>query len=180
MMSPATIADIQREAARQARREGKRPTVFYNLEDVEEGVTDIPFLGTYTPAGWRLLRWDEVPAEDPNGHGHYGGETVVLFADSSGWGSPSEPALTLPQLVEHVDRISRSAKGLTVGWAIYEAGQMQVNIRAYVKEARTRVEEEPAYASALPHMNGACGIDEAHSDEDHDFIDIEWHESREG
>lgn len=137
MMSPGTIADLQREAARESRRGRKAPVVFYNDEDVEEGIGSIPFLGTYMPQGWRALHWADVPEEDPDGHGHYGSTgQVLLFADASGWGDEQEPALSLRQLVAEVSRISHEAyarKRLTVGWAIWEAGQFQVHVKAYVR-----------------------------------------------
>jgi len=138
MMSTATIADLQRQAAREARRERREPVIFYNDEDVSESVTTMPFLGDYVPQGWRSALWTDLPGEDPHGHGHYGAGQVLLFADATGWGDEDEPALSLRQLVTTVNRMNHEAYAngrLTLGWAIWEAGEFQVHIKAYVKVA---------------------------------------------
>ncbi len=59
-----------------------------------------------------------------------------LFIDSSGWGSPSEPALTGPQLENELRRIIAEHGPVTV--KITSAGQFQVNMGVFKKTSKSR------------------------------------------
>ena len=130
MFSPSTIADLQLEAAAQAARQHKQPLVVWAAEEI----TEAPNLGTYTPAGWRPLLWADID-QDGHGHGEYGDERVLLFVDLSGWDDEDEPALSQRQLVAKVEAIQTvgAAKRLTIGWGIYEVGQFQGHLAAYLR-----------------------------------------------
>jgi hypothetical protein len=130
MFSPSTIADLQLEAAAQAAHQHKQPLVVWAAEEI----TEAPNLGTYTPAGWRPLLWADID-QDGQGHGEHGDERVLLFVDLSGWGDEDEPALSQRQLVAKVEAIQTvgAAKRLTIGWGIYEVGQFQGHLAAYLR-----------------------------------------------
>jgi hypothetical protein len=114
MMSLEAIRELSREAAEQAAEEQQEP---YRVEqeDIDDARARLkagrtprfrfPFLGDYIPEGW--ARTDTAP----------------LFADSSGFGRESEPALTPRQLVEKL----RAG----YGYAIIAAGQFQAYVAEY-------------------------------------------------
>ena len=54
----------------------------------------------------------------------------MFMVDSSGFGSPGEPALTFDQLTAYIEREDRGR----FGWAIRESGQFQVVIGVYVED----------------------------------------------
>lgn len=62
-----------------------------------------------TPDGWEL--------------------TEELFVDSSGFGSPGEPALTIPAFTREVERLRKEDPG--VGFGITDVGQFQVYVGVY-------------------------------------------------
>ena len=105
MMSLSQIQYESRAAAAKAAREDKHPFIV-EAEDLKAiPPFPFPFIGDYVPDGWRKV-------ED-------------YFVDSSGFGRPGEPALTIEQFV----------KRLTVGhgYAITEAGQFQLYVGEYVQ-----------------------------------------------
>jgi hypothetical protein len=111
MMSLESIRYESRRAAAKAAKTKKTPFVV-EAEDLEQwkagnlsGGLPFPMIGTYEPKGWTKI-----------------GES---FVDASGFGSESEPALTINQFINQ----------LTAGhgYAIIEAGQFQVYIGEYVK-----------------------------------------------
>lgn len=112
MMSLQTIRDVQAEAAERAAREGMKPFVTWP-EDLgrirAKGTFPFPFLGDYVPQGWVL--------ED------------TYFVDGTGMGYESEPAMTIPNFLRVLEEFVGN------GWAIREAGQFQVVIGRYTKEA---------------------------------------------
>lgn len=108
-MSLAQIRSESDRAARRARGRGIKP---YRLTRavleavIEEGrAFPFPFIGSYVPRGFTVTR--------------------EFFCDSSGFGSPNEPALTKEQLIEK----------LTVGlyYAVTQVGQFQCYVAEYVK-----------------------------------------------
>ena len=103
-MSLEAIREESRRAEERAREENKLPYIAEH--DGDDGVRNAPFIGDYVPEGW-------TPTEK-------------YFVDSSGFGSPSEPALTFSQFLEHVKE--------GYGYAIVESGQFQVYIQEF-KEA---------------------------------------------
>lgn len=100
MMSLSAIRAISNERAYQAAEEGHKPLQVWDGDELRQ----IPFLGYEIPSAYKLVR--------------------VFFADSSGWGRPSEPALTFEQLQDEV------VPGRH--YALVETGQFQVHIGEYV------------------------------------------------
>jgi len=106
MMSLQTIRDLSAQAARRAAKEGRVPKTFWDHELTGEDITairGIPNLGDHRPSGWNLVDdW---------------------LVDKTGWGSESEPALTLEQFIANLDTKH--------GFAIIEEGQFQVVIGVF-------------------------------------------------
>ena len=117
MMSLTAIKEQNREAAAIAAAEGMTPFVYAEKSEVREIFPlPFPFLGDHRPEGWEL-------AEEH-------------FADSSGFGSRSEPALTAEQLLALIEEKIEDAHlgGYQVGWAIIEAGQFQLYVGEFHKD----------------------------------------------
>lgn len=112
MMSLTTIRQMAQDAAENACRARLKPYGPWD-EDIAAWRSSaasgtlprlpFPFLGDYVPENYELE--EEV------------------FVDSSGWGSPGEPAMTIPEFLDTL-RSDRS-------YAITEAGQFQVYIGVY-------------------------------------------------
>jgi hypothetical protein len=81
-----------------------------DIDDWKSGARRLRFpfpnIGDYRPDGWELVE--------------------TLFVDKSGFGSPSEPALTIEQLL---DRLVAGK-----GYAIIEEGQFQLYLGEFVRE----------------------------------------------
>lgn len=115
MMSLETIRDLSREAARKAARAGKVPFTV-EAEDIADlkskGASAagkmFPFLGSYVPKGWKRTERE-----------------ALFFVDSSGFGDPGEPAMTISQFYEALE----AGKG----YAVIEAGQFQVYVGEFEK-----------------------------------------------
>jgi len=133
MMSLSTIKDIQAHAAYEAAQEGMVPLVVEYPEDAR----GIPFLGEYVPAGWRIATWVEMTGIPRNVYQASDDDEVILFVDKSGFGSASEPALTLDELTSYM------ARNPGLGWAIYDEGQFQLNVRAYIEDPSAPGVEAP-------------------------------------
>ena len=111
MMDPVTIHNEALKAARRAARLKKIPLVIEAedlplLADGEPVRGGFPFVGDYVPKGWTRTE-------------------NVYFVDSSGWGSSSEPALTIQRFLEEKVIPGR-------GYAVVEAGQFQVYVAEYL------------------------------------------------
>lgn len=105
MMDLATIASESRKAAGRAARAKKQPFIV-EQDDLpwRHKSFPFPFIGNYTPRGWKKTE-------------------NLYFVDSSGFGEPGEPALTVSQFAAKL----RSG----FGYAIIEVGQFQVYIQEY-------------------------------------------------
>jgi len=131
MLGAAQIREMQRQAAVHAAREKQVPLTIYpeDMENIQDVVREIPFIGDYLPTGWERvsLRNEDgsrgVYMGDNEGYGAY-------FVDSSGFGSPYEPALTLEEFCARV-RPGRA-------YAIVEAGEFQVKIGVFRRVWRER------------------------------------------
>src|SRR5271169_2924214 len=106
MMSLETIHRMSDTMSRTAKRNGAVPKVFTEEDEIE----GIPALGKHVPRGWKLVN--------------------TYFVDSSGFGSPGEPAMTRDAFISLVE----GAPGY--GWAIVEAGQFQVYVGQYEKKTK--------------------------------------------
>jgi len=142
MISGSTIARMAREQEDLAQIVGKRP-VGYTWEDVQT-FPPFPFpnIGRHCPEGFERLTDDD-------------GNWITLFCDSSGMGSPSEPALTAEQLgaelgllvLKHGRPGPQGHRELFA--AIVEVGQFQLVIGLYVWTGKGR----PGPVGGCP----ACG-----------------------
>ena len=119
MLSYTAIKQLAQDAARAAQDAGTRPVSTADPEFLHKVLTDtinIPFLGDHVPDGWVKSNLDD------------------LFVDSSGWGSPGEPALTLQEFKEKLAGFVRS--GDTYGFGVSQAGQFQVYVSIYRPDPR--------------------------------------------
>jgi hypothetical protein len=133
MMSLSAIRDLSREAAAKAAKENKVPLVLdeHDLKDLREkgtltkGGGGIPFIGDNVPDGWERVNvwedddWPERSKYEYEGSGCY-------MVDTSGYGSPEEPALTVSQMGE----IFKPG----FGYALVESGQFQGHIGVFQKK----------------------------------------------
>ena len=118
MMDTATIRDFQRQAAQRAARQNKVPYVPFDESDIDEKKLSIPNLGNYCPKGYKMI--DDV------------------MVDSSGFGSPGEPALTMGEFLDRMRNDLKEKKNL--GYAIVEEGQFQVVVGVFeVVKAKAKV-----------------------------------------
>jgi hypothetical protein len=101
MMSLATIRELAREQAERAASEGIEPLIIWDREDIRS----IPNIGDHEPEGWELVE--------------------SHFVDSSGFGSPGEPALTLDQFM------AKLVMGR--GYAIIQEGQFQIYVGEFIQ-----------------------------------------------
>ena len=119
MLSVDQIMSEQMKATVKAAAMKKLPFVVWpgDRERIQHGHAReaIPFLGKYVPFGWKRLA-DEN--DDP----------VWYLVDSSGFGRADEPALTLDAFA------SILVEGH--GYGIIEAGEFQVVVGEYVREAK--------------------------------------------
>ena len=122
MMSPELIRELSREAGEAAEHAGDRPFVYWRGDPVTNPFP-YPNIGDYRPEGWEMVD--------------------TLFADATGMGGETEPALTIGQLTIRVLEIRDSYEelGLQVGFAIVETGQFQVVIGVFEVTTIGGVEE---------------------------------------
>lgn len=104
-MSLNQIQTESRLAAARAALDDERPFIV-EAEDLKAMPPfPFPFIGEYIPEGWRKVE--------------------SYFVDSSGFGQPGEPALTVEQFLPRL-KVGR-------GYAVTEAGQFQIYIGEYVQ-----------------------------------------------
>lgn len=116
MMSLATIQEINRERAIEAAEDGTKPFVYFSADEVDQiAGFPLPHIGDYRPDGWTLVD--------------------THFVDSSGFGTPGEPALTGDEFRAIVRASIRqhAADHELVGWAVIEAGQFQVRVGEFTR-----------------------------------------------
>ena len=128
MLGIETIRNISDVAAYRAAEEGRYPLTFWSERDAR----GIPFLGDYTPAGWRRALWSDMDSRPRNVWSAHDDEEVTFMVDSSGFGSDYEPALTMSQFVAYA--MAQNETDEEIGWAIRESGQFQVVVGAYVRD----------------------------------------------
>lgn len=114
MMSLQTIAALSAEARSRAAKLRLEPYTIFSRDTLPVDVQHAPFIGSHCPRPWRRV-----------------GE--ALFVDTSGWGSPGEPALTFDQLVAKLTTLhdAQAAKGYVLGVAFIEQGQFQGYLQVY-------------------------------------------------
>jgi hypothetical protein len=111
MMSLETIDKMTRDAGRDACQQKLTPYLVWpqDLEAWKQGrgfPIPFPMIGDYVPEGWEA---DGEP----------------LFVDTSGFGSPGEPALTMLQLLDAIEEGK--------GYAFTQQGQFQAYLQAFEK-----------------------------------------------
>lgn len=134
MMGLAEIRQANRKAANVARNHRYQPTTL-TVEEIaaakrgdETAIRRMPFIGDYLPDGWQRVSLTALGEEDGNrgillddneGFGSY-------FVDGSGFGLPSEPALTRAEFVYKLHP--------NYGYAVTEVDQFQVKIGVFLKK----------------------------------------------
>jgi len=124
MLDRASIAAASEEAGRKARARRAGPKALVKWPGEELGAS-IPHLGT------ACADLDEIYER-----------VATLFVDSSGFGRPGEPALTMKQFFARLDELHEEHGGLQL--ATEDAGQFQVYVAVWKEKAR----EEEAVAGA--------------------------------
>lgn len=128
-MSAEYMHSLKRDAERKSKREHITPAILLPVHKEGKLKPSIPFVGECV---WKR-DWVEADLDkmglDQYGHGDVKG-TNIIFVDSSGWGNPGETALTVDQFI--------AMAPVGFGYAVVEAGQFQVCVRAYIppKECR--------------------------------------------
>lgn len=135
MMDIETIVALNKEAGNKAKRHGMKPTTFDEdarmcLEDGNiEPIRSINKLGNYVPKGWKRFNTNNFVDEWALPYSHKLLENGGLFVDSSGFGSSSEPALTIGELVELMNVLLKNRPDL--GFSIVSEGQFQLTIGVF-------------------------------------------------
>lgn len=113
MMDIDTIRSESEKKAKEAAKSKKKPYIIFDEKEIDSYGESKPFpfpnIGSYIPSGWALVK--------------------NLFCDSSGFGSESEPALTIHRLKEVLKEYVREKK--TYGFAITEVGQFQLYLGVF-------------------------------------------------
>jgi hypothetical protein len=105
MMSLEAIKQVSREAAEKAALDNLEPYIVWNEDLDYMPPFPFPFLGDYDPPGWTKVN--------------------EFFVDSSGFGTPGEPALTSEQFKQKIV--------IGHGYAVTEVGQFQAYVGEFVK-----------------------------------------------
>lgn len=115
MMGIETIRQMNAERAAEAAERGLKPYVFDGVAEVD-ALTSFPFphIGDHRPEDWTYV------------HKH--------FVDATGLGHDDEPALSASQF-KRLIRKSVEKNGSNVGFAIIEAGQFQVYVGEFRRDA---------------------------------------------
>jgi len=133
MFSTATIEKLNRDAARRSRERGEVPTIPKAGTSAKDQNLKIPSLGDRTPRGWKRVSPASVGCQALTNAADSPDETYgCLFVDSSGFGSESEPALTLRRVFTLMDEVNAIAPN-RYGYAVVRTGQFQVSIGIFSK-----------------------------------------------
>lgn len=116
MYDLATLRLMNAEAGKEAEEAGKTLLVFTNTAEIDSKDFAFPLLGDYVPKGWELLD-----------------EPAPLFCDTSGWGQPDEPALTMDQLLQRLKELF--TEDPDYGYGVIEAGQFQAHVGVFKRVA---------------------------------------------
>lgn len=135
MISPEQMRSMQNEAARRAKSAKRIPLLVeqHDLGMLHEHFRGIPNFGDYRPATWEEVHARDLAGDERYSRGYAGDDDQYLFVDKTGWGSPSEPALTFGQFCQWA-----SERGAGYGYAMIEEGQCQVVVGVFKRKARAR------------------------------------------
>jgi hypothetical protein len=137
-MSAQLIKDVSDVAAYRAAEEGRVPLSIWGKRDA----THIPFLGDYTPEGWRRALWSDFYTTPRVGWPWREDEEATFMVDTSGFGAPDEPALTIGEFQTFVTTPQRPQNDY--GWAIRESGQFQIVVGAYIADPESKGNPAPS------------------------------------
>ena len=143
MMSAQLIKDVSDVAAYRAAEEGREPLSIWGPRDA----THIPFLGDYTPVGWRRALWSDFYTTPRVGYPWREDEEVYFMVDSSGFDAPDEPALTVGEFGTFITTPQRPQ--LDYGWAIREAGQFQIVVGAFIADPDSKGNPAPSLETVV-------------------------------
>ena len=129
MMDIDTIVALNKEAGNKAKKDGVKPTTFEHKTLDRFDLMKIVNLGNYVPKGWKRLDVNKyvMKWELPYSHKILG--KGGLFVDSSGFGQPNEPALTIDQLISLMAKLLSNKPSL--GFGIVSEGQFQITIGVF-------------------------------------------------
>ena len=129
MMDIDTIVALNKEAGNKAKKDGIKPTTFEHKTLDRFDLMKIVNLGNYVPKGWKRLDVNKyvMKWELPYSHKILG--KGGLFVDSSGFGQPNEPALTIDQLISLMAKLLSNKPSL--GFGIVSEGQFQITIGVF-------------------------------------------------
>ena len=137
MMSASAIQHLQDEATEMAAQESMSPMPLWDENTVMDDVRRSPSVGEYVHPEWQPASYQDFEncLEDASYACYDQDPGIWVFCDSSGFGSPGEPALTFRQLVKMLERcvVRAGEMGLTLGTTIVEEGQFQIHLGLFVK-----------------------------------------------
>jgi hypothetical protein len=138
MMSAQLIKDVSDVAAYRAAEEGREPLSIWGKRDA----VHLPFLGDYTPAGWRRALWSDFYTTPRVGWPWREDEEAYFMVDASGFGDPGEPALTIEEFKTFVTTPQRPQNDY--GWGIRESGQFQIVVSPYIEDPESKGTPAPS------------------------------------
>ena len=129
MMDIDTIVALNKKAGNKAKRDGIKPTTFEEKTLDVDDLRGIVNLGNYVPKGWKRLDVNKFVMKWELPYSHKILNKGGLFVDSSGFGQPSEPALTIDQLISLMAKLLSNKPSL--GFGIVSEGQFQITIGVF-------------------------------------------------
>ena len=124
-----TIVALNKEAGNKAKRHGIKPTTFESQNLSVKNLGEIVNLGNYIPKGWKRLNIKKYVMSWELPYSHKILNKGGLFVDSSGFGQPNEPALTIEQLISLMAKLLSNKPSL--GFGIISQGQFQLTIGVF-------------------------------------------------
>ena len=129
MMDIDTIVALNKEAGNKAKKDGVKPTTFEHKTLDRFDLMKIVNLGNYVPKGWKRLDVNKYVMKWELPYSHKILDKGGLFVDSSGFGQPDEPALTIEQLISLMAKLLSNKPSL--GFGIVSEGQFQITIGVF-------------------------------------------------
>mgnify|MGYP003133333305 FL=1 len=129
MMDIDTIVALNKQASNKAKRHGIKPTTFEGQTLSVKNLGEIVNLGNYIPKGWKRLNIKKYVMSWELPYSHKILNKGGLFVDSSGFGQPNEPALTIEQLISLMAKLLSNKPSL--GFGIISQGQFQLTIGVF-------------------------------------------------
>ena len=129
MMDIDTIVALNKEAGNKAKKYGIKPTTFKQKKLDRFDLMEIEYLGNYVPKGWKRLDVNKYVMKWELPYSHKILDKGGVFVDSSGFGQPGEPALTIQQLISLMAKLLSNKP--TLGFGIVSTGQFQITIGVF-------------------------------------------------